>query len=313
MATKVQVSAFELQFAKGVNFSDFIDELKNFVGTPRKIGNLTHHLLTDTLDGFLVGLVISYKGDKKFLTTKEGLGDLEVSTIKLDQNQHSTVVSIFAINGSTRRGMYYQYHGGVSTGAFAKLLGGVHDSARKAKVKMKRSELTNAGTKQVEKATKKAEEHYEGRFVFISLMHNKDIDTLLEGYSELSRVEIRCSYALDDAPMFKPFADKGKGLTVGCTFEDKRNVAEIARSIRQVYDNITKKEEVKALRLYGKGIEGQALSEQLGQSMQYFDELSLDRYLELLPQDYWKNFKSSDAMVNLIKTMKKYVGVIGSP
>jgi len=65
-STKVKVSGFDMEFSSGIQMNDFYQELESISKKQDiRVGIYSTRLYTRLIDGLAVGLILTFKDDKK--------------------------------------------------------------------------------------------------------------------------------------------------------------------------------------------------------------------------------------------------------
>lgn len=315
MSTQVATVGFELSFSENIGIGEFYQNLESNELGAISIDGKSHHLLTNVCDdGFIVGLVLTYKGDKKILATIEEKNLLKIEKIELKDNQNSTAVSMFCINPESKRGFYYSYYNGVTNTTFCKLFKKVHDEIRESKIKDKIEEISDFQKKKVKDVRVKAAGFFKGGFAFTLLQNHVDIKNLLQSFMQINRFTMACKLGLDNEPLFKPVSGHLKKATFSISVSGEKNGTAIGNAINQMRNRIVQQNgAIESLKIFGRSLTGAALEETLGDSLQHYGIQTFDRYVELLPTESWDKYLESSALKNLVGTAKYQNVVIGKP
>ena len=316
MATSVKVVGFELIFSKNIEFGEFFQRLESKEKIKEKLGTRDVILYTDELDGYVVGLLLSYKGDKKSFITEEASHEkLAISKQKLRKGQHSSEANIFVINPESKMGLFYQYFGSISSSSFSRYLKVVHDRVKRNNIKEKKKEVKGAGKVSNEKAGKEAEIYFEGDFEFIVKATEKDIDKVLSSYQSISGVDVSVEGAIPDAHIFSPPAGYISTSSFHVGFKRNKGAAfleQVKSHVKGIVKKVKDTERDRVLKVMGKTFSGEEMATYIGDNLECFGEMDYDRYVDFLPDDYWENYLSSMAVKNIIKIIGENDHIFGS-
>lgn len=314
MSTKVKIIGFEIKPASNISFNDLFQAIKMDCGKEGTIKNKITYSLCGERDHYMAGIVLSYKGDRKNLTTlKEPDGKLRVEKSTLRKGQYSTEANIFCINPVSLKGVIYQYSGSLSAGGFYDLLNNAHKRILKAKIEDKIQELTNFGLSKVSlrKARKKAREFYKGKLELVLLIKPLDIDEIARRLPEINEVEIKASSALDDAPLFAPLNTFSKRVSVKVGVEQPKDASLLVTSIKELTASLGISPKDQALKLVGKNARGEHDWYYLGQNLTHYGTVKYDEYIDQLPETVWDEYVNCSALSDLMMVVRNHGPTFG--
>lgn len=310
--TLVKTMAFGLGFSKNVLIDDFFKWTVNFERTPQVLGGYKHYIICDTHDNYIVGLILSLKGDRRILATRNENEKLNVDKIELAKNQDSTQATMFCLEPSSKSGMLFNYHGGVPITTFSKLFEKIHNKARNELVNLKAREIARS-TSPNRSHKRKAEDYYSGRFNFNLKVKELDIKALLDDFSKFNSLSISISKAVPDGSIFRPLMPHSKKSHVTFNLSDSKNSKSVRDAIMEVWNGFKEKHAIEAFKVIGRSLYGTELQERLGENVEHFHQMYLDDYIDLLPEDEWRNYIDSDALHFLIEKVQEHPAVIPLP
>lgn len=313
-ATKVSAVGFELSLAKNIEFSEFYQQLESIEETEIRVYGKNHVLLTDIVDNYVVGLVLSYTGDKKSIaTSKSEKGELLVQKGELLANQHKTEAALFVLNPDNLKGVMFRYYGSMSATGFHKFLEKQHNILWRRKVKDKVQELSQHGDKDKEKAQKAARKFFSGNLKLKVMVRKNDLKKLIAKYKTISSLEARVGPEFETSQKFEPLRVVSKGTSISVRLDNngwKPN--QIRTAITNTINGIGQSE-FEALSLVGRDLHGEVLREYLGENMEHFFKLDYDEYVALLPQIRWRDYQTCRAMKQLTSIIKDAKVTFGKP
>lgn len=307
--TIVSVIAFDLKLSKGITMDEMFHwmvlEEKNAI----KANGYASQIIPQLHNDYIFGALISYKGDKSFLTTLNGEKGLSIKKILLDENQNSTQASIFCIEPTSQSGMFFSYHGGVSATSFANTLKKIHDKLRLSKIRELKKEKPGAKNINLRQTA------FSGEFSLVVKFTQLDMETLLQQFSNVSSMEVCLGPAIEPESMFRPFQALAKGFKTVVDLDGNQSPDGKIKAIRTFYNSIKEKKAIKSFKVAGKAIAGEKLSSQIGENLNHFGKMYLDDYINLLPSDddVWDDFITCAATDKLLEIVKKNVAVIPPP
>lgn len=310
--TVVNLIGFDLTFSNGISVDDFFHWMVSAENTPIPVNGYTNYIFTDIVDKFIVGLIICYKGDKKILATRKEKDSLEIDKIELKFNQESTQASIFCLDPTSKCGMFYSYHGGVSKINIAKIFQKIHNKIKESKIKEKARELSK-----LEKPTKinkeKARETFSENFNFNVKVRSLDIDKLLDEFSEYKELEITLSPAVEPAPAFRPLKSMTSSFRTLIRLDGTSNNSRKRDAIKNLWNNYKQGDTIKALRIAGKAMHGVAHDAKIGENLEHYDQLYLDDFIDILPDKKWEDYKDSEAVKRAIRKIRANPLIVPPP
>ena len=310
---RVKIIGFEFSLSKNMDVGDFYRQLESVEYTEVLINTRNHVLLTDVIDDYICGVFITYKNNKRSISTLlDKDGDLAVDKRSLDKDRRGTEANIFCINPSTQRGLLYSYAGAASPTSISAFLKAEHKKVRNRLVKEKESEITNCNTRKVEDSLYKAGQYYKGDFSLRTLTTPAEINQLIDRYAEINQLVIRSVDALSDAGVFAPIDMHVKKAHVTVDFDDNsKEAGKIKKVITSIYDSIS--DRGKAIRLIGLSHSGEELSLAVGENSDSFGFIDYDDYVDQLPSLKWKDYVSCEALTNIIDNISSNSAIFGNP
>ncbi len=310
---KVKILGFELEMKSGVSVGEFYQQLESYEDKEIIILGKTNVIYTDVIDGYICGIVLNYKSNKKsIVTTRDSDGDLMVRKDKLKKGEKGTEVSLFVINPETMKGLFYSYAGATSPSALGEIFKKCHQKVHTYKVADYKSELTNCGMKDVSDIAKKVRNKFPGKFDFTLLVTPSDLSDVLQQCKEVSQVTVRARDVLSDGGTFAPLDSIAKKSTVAVDIDPGADIGLIRKVVKNVFKPFVESEKENALRIYGTAYDGESLSLKVGENCDHFGWYHYDEFVDYLPKRKWKKYKKCEALGLLIKKMCEHSVVFGS-
>lgn len=313
--TRVRVSAFEVEFSNNMDIGSFYQSLE---ALERKeipiVPGRRCLLLTDIVGGYIVGIALNFRDDKKNVVTVNNHNKLEVVKNSLKDNEHNTEATVFLMHPETKMGLLYTYMGGGNSFTLKKVMTKAHRYTRRILVKQKLDELTKLDQKKRKQFREKAEEHYSGDFNFTLKMQQKDIDKLINSFSRIESVEVSVDHLIGKVSEFSPIENLQKRSKTTFLISDAfRDIKSLFTPLKQLYakfsGHVLSHDEV--FKLVGKSINGEPLSGVIGDNIEEFGFMKYDSYIEKLPSDIWDNYKKSKALGALINIAQSKNHIFG--
>ena len=161
----VNILGFKLEFSNNISIGEFYQALESIENQELKIAPKTYISYLDIKSGYIIGLILSYKTNKKSLATKrDNEGDLIVTISEMAPGEYMTEANVFCINPYTLKGLVYSYIGSTSANAFKSIFRKCHSNVVRYKKKDYKNELTNFGEKKVENLQDKLTAQFFRRF-----------------------------------------------------------------------------------------------------------------------------------------------------
>ncbi len=305
--TTVHLMAFDFNFSKNITMDDFHYWMEMLEKQDIKANGYTCKIMSTLKDGYIVGLILSYKGDKKILATRDDKSELVIDKISLTSDQNSTQASVFCIEPTSQSGMFYSYHNGIAVGLFGEFFKKIHDKSRLEKIKSKQVEKPNKNQAKIKS------EFFPGEFNLHIKSTKADMEFILENMSDVNSVDITMGPAVDPAPMFRsliPFANK---FSTKISLEGKQSATNKIGAVRTLLKDIEKQASLISYKVRGKNLTGRNIDFKMGENVEHFGEYNLDDFIEMLPAEKWIDFTDCGALNVLMEKMKKNVAVFKKP
>lgn len=303
--TKVKVSGFEMQFSEGIEVNDFYQELESISKTQDiNVGQYTTRVFTRIVDGLAVGLILTFRDDKKKLATeRDDSGQLKVNRVELKEDQTSTEASLFCFNPTTKCGVFTHYSGSASVSVYASIFGQAHKNVKNRLVSQKVDEYSRGGSRgDISKIKSRVQGELGGSFSFKYIYQEKDLDQILDNVKSLSEVEVITELGVPDEPIFRHIGSIAKKTTQTITFLDKFKVIDNLRGHLSnfIHDVLGKKDKKYALRLIGASLSGQRIQYWIGNNIEEYGHFDYDQYVDDLPEKVWDEYYECSALANII-------------
>lgn len=312
--TKVNALGFEIKLADNVTMGQFFKALKARADTEITVSPTTHVHYVDTSDGYVVGLILTYKNHRRYMEAKRGDdGALLVTKLEVEPGANGTEVNVFVLNPETHKGVLFTYFGSISAGRAWRLFRDIHDTLRAELVE---EFVLHSGARSETAKSKKrvlARKHFSGNFAFEVLVSVKDLDGLLAQFSNVNKIEIRALEGLADAPLLSPLRDFADTASVDLGIDSKANQSDVRAAIRKAFAAIDPRAKGKTLRLIGAALTGEELALRLGENRVDYGVHDYDDYVLELPDDRWSNFANCKAIKRAIDIVKSYKATFGEP
>lgn len=316
MTTKVKIVGFKVEFCPRISIGEFFQRLESAENEQSILGDRDVKLYVDDVDGYIVGLLLSFKRDRKSVITEEKDGEkkLIIEKQELKKGQHNSEANIFVINPSTLDGAYYSYFGALTHTRFERFLAKIHDKIRKEKIREKKKEYEkhDGSGMNSKKAYEKAKEFYAGDFKFTLKISEKDIDSVLDVYEKISSLELSVTGAIPDANIFTPASNFITTTNTRVGFKAPKNgVSALKAHVKSLMMTVVGSNKSKMLKVIGRTLSGEEKHLYLGDNMDFFGEMDYDRYVDLLPNKYWDDYTNSGALSAMLKIIQSKPHIFG--
>ncbi|EGQ8412013.1 MULTISPECIES: hypothetical protein [Vibrio] len=307
--TKVKVSGFEMQFSDGVEMNDFYQELE-LISRNRDInvGAYSTRVYTRVVDKLAVGLILTFKDDRKKLASEEdGSGKLKVNRIELKEHQTSTEASLFCFNPLTGCGVFTHYAGAASASVYAAIFGQAHKNVKDRLINQRVDEYSRGRSRgDIRRIKRRAQGEFGGTFSFKYIYQEKDLNQILDNLKSLSEVEVITELGIPDEPVFRHLGALTKKTTQTITFLDQFKVIENLKGHLSnfIHDVFSQKNKKYALRLIGSSLSGQRVQYWIGDNVEEYGFFDYDEYIDELPDDVWDNYLECSALSNVSNILK---------
>lgn len=310
--TKVNTSAFRMSLGPHVSFDELRATIISEESSEIRANGFGNQVLMDVREGYLIGLILTFKGDKLILGTKGQQRDIKATRLSLRKNERSTQVSLFCLHPVDGMGMLYTYHTGLSTNSFGNVMECYYKKILREKRATKKLELLGGKKRLSESKKKRLEEYSANLFSLTDIISNYDIDQLIQNFSVLHQAEFNIAPSVQPTSVFSPLKNFAQSIRTSINI-DKENQEGIRTAIKQIYLNLVEKDSYRAMRLYGKTLSGKTTNQSLGENLRHFGQIYLDDFIDLLPKDKWRDYTTSLACDRLINTVKEHPDIIERP
>lgn len=310
--TKVHAIGIQIKLAQNMSMKDFYQGLLDHADRDIRINPTTHVVYASNKQNYIVGLILTYRNHRKYLEAKrDAAGQLAVDKLEVAAGAHGTEVSTFVLNPGNGRGVIYTYYGSLSAGRTALLFRRIHKSV-KDKLIAERVAASGAVTEaEMRKAMGSAYKHFNGLLELEVLVTESDLNSLLDKYQKIERVEVSAVQGLIDAPLLTPLAAVANTSSYGVSISAKAGLQAVIGGVKAALGQLDPEEQT--LRIIGKALNGEELSQCVGRNREDFEKLNYDDFVTELPDDFWRNFDQSPSITRGIAIMKKYLATFGKP
>ncbi len=316
VSTKVKVTGFELNFSNNLRMPEIYQIFESMEGKDISLsGGRSGLYLTDVIDNYICGILITFRDDKKSVVTKKNEdGKLSVIKSELRKDEHATEASVFCINPATKSGLLYTYFGGSNAAALSKIFAIAHTKARRYAIKDYIDEkVEQSQNKKRRKFREKAEEHFKGNFKLKVKVTTKDIEDLLSEFKEVNSVEIGATGLIESIPVLTPIISVYKKSRIAITISNAFRSIAHHTNIRDLANNVGGFGNDEVFKVIGKSHSGEELARKVGDNTSEFGMLSYDDYIDKLPSTTWDDYRSCAACIALISKIKHFCAVFGHP
>ncbi|MDO6446628.1 hypothetical protein Q4493_12660 [Colwellia sp. 1_MG-2023] len=306
----VNVVGFQMSFARRINIPELYQLLESSSGKKLRQGSTSYLYYTDLKEGYIIGLVLRFKEDKKSIATSKEGEEFIIDKTELGKGKESTEVSLFAINPETCRGVYYSYIGSLSSSILKTIWKKPHDKLKTYNIKSLIDEYSQHGKKDKAAAHKRATDDCSGLFNLELLTNPADIDDLIKHYDTINALEINSVNAFNDAGRYRPDAQFIKRGKINQTFENV--VSNESKIVAYIKGLIANKSDDDIVKLRGK-LEGTSEDKWLvvGENIQDFGRLKFDSFVDLLPEHKWSDYSSCEAIEKLLYILTNKTAIFG--
>jgi len=305
-STKVKVSGFDMEFSGGIQMNDFYQELESISKKQDiRVGVYSTRLYTRIIDGLAIGLILTFKDDKKKLATeKDGSGKLKVNRVELKEHQTSTEASLFCFNPLTKSGIFTHYAGAASVSVYTSIFNQAHKNVKDRLIDQKVNEYSRGKSSgDLKRIRSRAQNDFPGSFSFKHIYQEKDLDQILENVKTLSEIEVTTELGIPDEPVFRHFSSIAKKTTQTISFIDQfKKVDNLKKHLSNfIHEAFSSKDKKYALKLIGASLSGQRAQYWIGENIEEYGFFDYDQYIDDLPEDVWDKYDSCPALINLIE------------
>ena len=309
-STKVKVSGFDMEFSGGIQMNDFYQELESISKKQDiRVGIYSTKLYTRIIDGLAVGLILTFKDDKKKLATeKDGSGKLKVNRVELKEHQTSTEASLFCFNPVTKSGVFTHYAGAASVSVYTSIFNQAHKNVKDRFIDQKVNEYSRGKSSgDLKRIRSRVQNDFPGSFSFKHIYQEKDLDQILENVKTLSEIEVTTELGIPDEPVFRHFGSIAKKTTQTISFLDQFKTVENLKGHLSnfIHEAFSSKDKKYALKLIGASFSGQRAQYWIGENIEEYGFFDYDQYIDDLPEDVWDKYDCCPALVNLVDIINR--------
>ena len=301
---KVNIIGFELDFASNVSFGEVYQLIESGAGKKHKFYGDKYLYFTDVKQDLVIGVLLRLKKDKNRITTKETGNDFMVDISELGSGESSTEVSLFCINPDTKKGVFYQYFGGLSIATLRVMWRPAHNKVQSAKIKDLAKEYREHNKYNKEKAREKAKEHYNGIFGIETLTPKATVDSIFQLVTSIKEFKINSKNAIQNAGKYSPQSSFIKKSKIELAFEQPAAWFEhIKRYIKTIMPATVDDDDI--IRIVGETLSGEEKAFVIGDNLDEFGNFEFDKFVKKLPKAKWsdyENCKAMDILHNLVET-----------
>ncbi|MCA2019090.1 hypothetical protein LDJ79_23480 [Vibrio tritonius] len=304
VGTKVRVSGFEMQFSEGIEMNDFYQELESISKNKDiNVGQYSTRVFTRIVDGLAVGLILTFRDDRKKLATeKDGNGQLKVNRIELKEDQTSTEASLFCFNPISKCGVFTHYSGSASVSVYTSIFGQAHKNVKDRMIEQKVDEYSRGRSRgDIRRIKSRAQREVGGSFSFKYIYQEKDLDQILENVKTLSEVEVITELGVPNEPLFRHIGSMAKKTTQTVTFLDQFKMIDNLKGHLSnfIHDALGQKDKKYALRLIGASFSGQRVQYWIGDNIEEYGHFDYEQYIDDLPEEVWDKYYECTALANI--------------
>lgn len=189
------------------------------------------------LDGYLLGLVVTLKDQKRFCRAEVEGGDFRLKTEDLLDDEKLVDFNFFALRKDTNKGIFQYYHNSCSPNVFGDVCKKIFYRKKESLIHERFGETSpDEEFSEDSQNFRKAKKYYSGRPHFTILVDNRNIEDIIRSFSEVKELEV--SFEAPDAPTQSAVAAPGLAETISLRykFELTRQVQDIAEFARNMID-----------------------------------------------------------------------------
>ncbi|MGM0825370.1 MAG: hypothetical protein ACQEUY_11675 [Pseudomonadota bacterium] len=220
-----------------INSENFYEELERISGVIVESPSSERHFYFDntTREGFLLGLVVTLKDQRRFCKARMDGGELTLKTEDLIGEDKLVDFNFFAIRKDTKKGIYQYYHNSCSANTFGDVCKKIFYEKKQSLIldeylQLAPGEAPFNNLKQHEKAKQK----YAGRPKFAILIDSREVDQIIRSYRKVKELDV--TFEAVESPTDAAIAARQLSDSVSLKYrigvtEDVDNIAQAARQL----------------------------------------------------------------------------------
>ncbi|MCG7576492.1 MULTISPECIES: hypothetical protein [unclassified Halomonas] len=220
-----------------ISSEEFYEELESISGLIVESPSAERHFYFDntTRDGYLLGLVVTLKDQRRFCKASLDDGELTLKTEDLIGDDKLVDFNFLAIRKDTRKGVYQYYHNSCSANVFGDVCKKIFYNKKELLIHdeylvLAPGEAAYDNSKQYKKAQKK----YAGRPKFAILIDSREVDQIIRSYRKVKELDV--TFEAVESPTDAAIAARQLSDSVSLKYrigvvEDVENIAQAARQL----------------------------------------------------------------------------------
>lgn len=283
---KVIVVGFKMRTARGLSYSDLLQDIAKHNGERRIIKHADRitYVWTDLVgtEPVAKGVVYTFREDQsrmRLIQTEDGEW-ITVMGAEGNQPGFGADGNLFMLSLNTGHGLVYNFRGSTSPDGFRATFRETHDDIREAAI---RNYVRDRAEKHRsrEAAEASAKKQLGGRFALELLTSKRDLDELLERYDEIAGLVVSSQEIVRRSAMFRPAESFIKTVKTSIEFDDDASTDSIKTYLRSNFQQLTPfTQRQRLLTLVGLGENGEDLREFIGKNRRGFEQLDYETYAD---------------------------------
>jgi hypothetical protein len=311
MSQKVRTLGFKLDFADRIKFGHVAAALIEKTGQEVNHYGGRSIVYVDIVDNVFVGLVLSFKGNRKFMNSMmDSRGKFLVKKMKLAENEHGIEAAVFCVNPITGSGLFTSYWGGVGSSKLRMIFDAVHKEIRTEVI----DQYITAGIEDGEdkrELRKQANKIWIKNKMDLTVICNKaEFEEVIAMYSRVSGLRVSLSPALLDAKWFSPISASAGSTALSVTMKKDSPSKGVIGAVRTMFDS-KYRDKVTSLRIIGSSLEGEDLDHIVGAAKIEFGACTYDEYLDKMPANSFDEFQECPAIKEILSCLQEHRPVFG--
>jgi hypothetical protein len=312
MAQKVKGLGFQLEFADRIRIGNFYKQLQMMNGQEFSHWGTQNFIYTDLVDSIIVGLVLSFKGQRKYMNSiRDAQGRFRVQKQQLREGEHGTEASIFCINPASGKGIFTTHWGGVGASKLKMAFRDVHEDLKTKLIERYVEEGIGRGETRIE-LRKEARAIFHRKFDMPILCNTDDFEQVIAMYKRVAALRFSAQPGLLDAPWLRPIRDQYANASMTISMKKDSSVGMVLSGVKALFSR-QHRDKIKALRIIGTSVDGDELSHLVGGNRFEYFRCDYDEYVDKLPSRHWNDFQSCAALAEIMEAMGENRAVFMRP
>ncbi|WP_449246122.1 hypothetical protein [Desulfarculus baarsii] len=214
-------------------------------------------IFAEIFEDYWAGLFVSVRDQSKVaeLQNANSMEKVGIIVRSFDDDVKPIEFNFFAINRTTKMGVYLHYHRSASLSQFSRYFLSIFHKYADEMIKEKLEEMVSNSIGTIAKRKQKAlAKNIKGRFDFSQIIMPGELDAVLQEFSEIGEFSFNYSELVLSERVFLPFKDTFNTIYHKVSFSKKSPIADKIKAILESAKGL------QGFRIVGKNEKGQKLS-----------------------------------------------------